>query len=66
LLLTHGERDGTGNIRKVAPHWAAREPHCRSVVIPGAGDCANQDNPEFFNRLLLDFLSEHAPTVTAA
>jgi len=31
------------------------------VVIPLAGHNANQDNPEFFNRVLLDFLAEHYP-----
>jgi len=56
MLLVHGKHDGTGNIRKVAPKWAAREPHCRYVVIPDAGHVANMDNSPFFNRLLLEFL----------
>jgi 3-oxoadipate enol-lactonase len=29
------------------------------VIVPGAGHNANQDNPTFFNRLLLEFLEEH-------
>lgn len=58
LLLTHGEFDKTGNIKKIAPRWAERD-KARYVVIPAAGHCANQDNPEFFNRLLLEFLNEH-------
>jgi 3-oxoadipate enol-lactonase len=41
--------------------WARREPHCRSVVIPQAGHHAHQDNPAFFNAVLLDFLSQHVP-----
>lgn len=61
LLLTHGEHDRTGIVAKVAPEWAEREPDCRYEVIPGAGHNANQDNPAFFNRLLLDFLAQHAP-----
>ena len=61
LLLTHGELDRTGNIARTAPAWAARDPHCRRVAIPRAGHNANQDNPGFFNRALLDFLSEHYP-----
>lgn len=60
LLLTHGDRDGLGNIRKVARRWAAREPRCRYVVIPNAGHCAHQDNPGFFNALLRAFLEEVA------
>lgn len=61
LLLTHGDHDWIGNIAKAAPEWAAREPDCHYEVIPGAGHNANQDNPEFFNRLLLDFLKQRAP-----
>ena len=61
LLLTHGDADDTGNIRKTAPAWADRDPQCRYEVIPDAGHNANQDNPEVFNRILLAFLAEHAP-----
>ena len=45
-------------ISKIAPDWAARDPESRYIVIPGAGHNANQDNPTFFNRLLLEFLDE--------
>ncbi len=63
LLLTHGDQDNTGTIRRDAPKWAAYEPDVRYVVIPDAGHNANQDNPAFFNRLLLEFLREHVPAV---
>jgi 3-oxoadipate enol-lactonase len=56
LLLTHGEHDETGIIAKAAPAWAEREPDCRYEVIPDAGHNANQDNPAYFNRLLIEFL----------
>jgi 3-oxoadipate enol-lactonase len=59
LLLTHGDQDNTGTIKRDAPKWAAYEPHARYEVIPNAGHNANQDNPEFFNKLLLAFLGEH-------
>lgn len=62
LLITHGEDDGLGNIKKISPKWAARDPESRYVVIPAAGHNANQDNPEFFNRILLEFLDEYVPT----
>jgi 3-oxoadipate enol-lactonase len=62
LLLTHGDRDVTGNIRKIAPVWAKREPNCHYQIIPNAGHAANLDNPDFFNRLLIDFLHEFVPT----
>ncbi len=61
LLLTHGDQDNTGSIRKQAPTWAAYEPDVQFTIIPEASHNANQDNPAFFNRLLLDFLREHAP-----
>ena len=56
LLITHGDSDGVGNIKKISPKWAERDPNSRYVVIPTAGHNANQDNPEFFNEVLLDFL----------
>jgi 3-oxoadipate enol-lactonase len=56
LLLMVGDKDATGNIRKVMPVWAEHEPDCRLAVIPGAKHAANLDNPDFFHTTLLDFL----------
>jgi pimeloyl-ACP methyl ester carboxylesterase len=61
LMLAHGEHDNLGNFKKVMPLWAWRDPLARYVVIPNAGHVANQDNPKFFNQLLLDFLHQCAP-----
>ena len=58
FLLTHGDQDKTGSIRKQAPTWAAYEPDCRYHVIPDAGHNANQDNPADFNAVLMEFLRE--------
>ena len=60
-LLTHGDDDTTGRIKGYAPRWAAQVPGSVSVVIPDAGHNAYQDNPAFFNRLLLEFLHQHVP-----
>jgi pimeloyl-ACP methyl ester carboxylesterase len=57
VLLVCGEHDGLGNIRKIAPGWARRMPHCEFHVIPDAGHTSNMDNPAEFNRLLADFLA---------
>ncbi len=59
LLITHGEHDnlGLGVMRQQGKAWAARDPHARYVVIPAAAHNANQENPAFFNALLLEFLS---------
>jgi pimeloyl-ACP methyl ester carboxylesterase len=58
FLLTHGDQDALTDVIQQAPLWAQREPNCRYVVIPDAGHNANQDNPEFFNRVLLTFLHD--------
>lgn len=52
-----GDKDMTGNIRKAMPAWAGQEPDCRFVVIPNAKHGANLDNPDFFHKTLLDFLT---------
>jgi pimeloyl-ACP methyl ester carboxylesterase len=64
LLLMHGEADyqvGFGFIKLLAARWIRREVGCRHATIPGAGHNANQDNPEFVNHMLVDFLREHVP-----
>ena len=39
--------------------FAARFPNCESVVIPECGHSAFWEQPETFNRVVLDFLSKH-------
>ncbi len=58
LLLVYGEYDNTGNIRKAMKDWAKRDKQSKYVVIPDAGHCSNQDNPEFFNKVMIEFLGE--------
>lgn len=58
FLVTHGDHDNAGVIRKQAPSWAASEKDVRYVVIPDASHNANQDNPDFFNKVLINFLTE--------
>ncbi|MEW5960163.1 MAG: alpha/beta hydrolase [Chloroflexota bacterium] len=67
LLVTHGRFDylGLGVMQQQARAWAGRDPNCKYVVIPGAAHNAKQENPAFFNKILLDFLQElplKAPT----
>lgn len=57
LLLTHGDKDRTGTIKRDMPRWAEAEQQAVYHVIPDAGHNANQDNPEVFNELLQNFLS---------
>ena len=68
FLLVRGEHDHLGAIARQASAWVKREPQCvEYIVIPDAGHCSNQDNPEFFNRILLEFLERQSklnPPVT--
>jgi 3-oxoadipate enol-lactonase len=59
FLLTHGDNDRTGTIKRDGPRWAASDRRIRYEVIPQAGHNANQDNPAFFNLRLAEFLSQH-------
>jgi 3-oxoadipate enol-lactonase len=56
MLLVHGDGDRTGDIRKIAPLWAAREPDCRYEVISNASHFVPLDQPEIFTRLVMEFL----------
>jgi pimeloyl-ACP methyl ester carboxylesterase len=58
ILLVYGEKDETGNIKKIASAWSSREPHCTLIEIPQASHCSNQDNPSAFNQALLEFLND--------
>jgi pimeloyl-ACP methyl ester carboxylesterase len=57
LLLILGDEDPTGNIRKAMPAWAAVEPDCRLIIIPGVRHAPNLDVPDLFHRELLAFLN---------
>ena len=39
--------------------FAARFPNCESVVVPECGHSAFWEQPEIFNRAVLDFISKH-------
>lgn len=61
ILLVCGELDKTGNIKKIVSEWEKLESKCEFHWIKDASHCSNQDNPEAFNELLIDFLSRHCP-----
>ncbi len=58
LLLLHGDQDKVGTIRRDMPIWAKMENQVTYQVIPDAGHNANQDNPQFTNRAVLEFLHQ--------
>ncbi|MEZ4641433.1 MAG: alpha/beta hydrolase [Chloroflexota bacterium] len=61
LLLIHGDQDQTGTIKRDMPIWATWEKEATFHIIPNAGHNANQDNPEFTNRVILEFLQKYVP-----
>ncbi|MEL6406528.1 MAG: alpha/beta hydrolase [Chloroflexota bacterium] len=58
LLLAWGQFDYPGMQHNIA-RWAQRDPASIQLEIPDAGHIANYDNPVFFNKVLLQFLSNH-------
>lgn len=58
LLISYGDKDTTGTVKKNNQRWKIYEPQAELVVIPDAGHNANQDNFQFFNKVLIRFLSK--------
>ncbi len=58
LLIIVGDKDKTGNIRKVAPIWHERDKGSTFVIVPNAGHAVNIDEPELFNQHVLEFLQK--------
>ncbi|MBX3248031.1 MAG: alpha/beta fold hydrolase [Myxococcales bacterium] len=60
VLVTMGDTE-MPMVAAMIRAWAERDPQVRVAVVEGAGHLANQDNPDAFNGILLDFLRRHAP-----
>jgi len=58
LLVSCGEFDKTGTIKKHLPDWLKYYPGSRVEIIKNAAHVANMDNPEDFNELMLGFIGE--------
>lgn len=58
VLVAYGKFDnlGLGVIQQQARAWVARDRNCNSVAVPHAAHNAHQENPAFFNKILLHFL----------
>ena len=61
IEIAYGAKDYLGNIRRIAAAWARRDGAPPPAVIPDAGHCANMDNPEVFNRWMMNFLARQYP-----
>ena len=65
LLLILGDKDTTGNIRKIMPVWAKHD-GAELVILPQAKHAANFDQPELFHRYLIEFLRRNAAVKSPA
>lgn len=54
LLAGCGEHDIPSELELVKA-WAASEENCQTVILEGAGHCANMDVPDAFNRIMEEF-----------
>ncbi len=54
--LAYGGYSKFKYIKQALQERAERDEHCTVKCIPGAGHNANQDNPEFYNEILENFL----------
>lgn len=61
-LLLLGQDDKVGQLQTEMPRWASSCPDSKLVVIANAGHNVMQDDPDTFNREILDFLDSHQPT----
>jgi len=58
----------TGDADLYIPPWLMHEyarhiPGCETAIIPGAGHSAYWEQPEIFNKLVLDFIGRHPATL---
>ena len=55
MLIISGDRDIDLSIR-MAKAFHENEPNSEFYLIQNAGHCANMDNEQEFNKILMDFL----------
>lgn len=56
-LILNGEHE-SGSVMRHTQEILKRVKPARAVTVPHAGHASNMENPEFFNRVVLEFLSE--------
>jgi pimeloyl-ACP methyl ester carboxylesterase len=59
VLLIWGTKDGAVDLRS-ADALKRVLPHCETALLPGVGHLSFEENPEGFDRLVLDFLARSA------
>lgn len=57
LLILSGDKD-IELAKKMSKKWHNNEPSSKFYMIENAGHCANMDNPNDFNRIVMDFIKQ--------
>lgn len=58
LLILIGEKD-IELVQRLGKRWHDSEPTSKYHLIRDAGHCANMDNPDEFNRILMEFINRN-------
>ena len=57
LLILNGDKD-IELAQRMSERWHKELPLSNFYTIPNAGHCANMDNPDVFNRIVMEFIGE--------
>ncbi len=57
LLILSGEKDNASAVKNTIQWNEEEQENSKMFIIENAGHCANMDNAEKFNKILLDFIS---------
>ena len=57
LLILCGDKD-MELAQQVSRKWHDSDPHSRYFLIKNAGHCANMDNPDEFNKIVMEFIKQ--------
>jgi len=60
LLIISGEKD-IELAKKSSKKWHESEPESKYYLIKNSGHCANMDNPDVFNEIVMDFIKQRNP-----
>jgi len=56
LLVTCGELDKTGTVKKCMQYWKPSYENCRTMIFKGAAHVANLDDVDKYNRVMIEFV----------
>ena len=57
ILILSGDQD-LEIVHRMSKQWHTTEPESKFAIIPTAGHCANMDNADEFNKVLMEFIQK--------